>query len=42
MLEEVVCSVYDFDAVDKLVILSPGEPDDDNFVFAAFEVIKDC
>jgi hypothetical protein len=42
MLEEVVWAVYDFDAINKLVILSPGEPDNYNFVFAAFEVVKDC
>jgi hypothetical protein len=42
MLEEVVWPVYDFDAIDKLVILAPSEPDNYNFVVAALEVVKDC
>jgi hypothetical protein len=42
MLKEVVCSVLDFDAVDKLVILSAGESDYNEFVVRAFEVVKDC
>ena len=42
MLEEVVCSVANFYAIDELVSFAPGEPDHYEFIFGAFEVVENC
>jgi hypothetical protein len=41
MLEEVVCAVLNLHAINKLVVHSPGESDNYEFIFGPLEVVKD-